>query len=245
MTVHLVSSPAATDPLAGSTQERVRVLAADHDGLARRSLHDALHKAEGLVAIATAGDAREAEELSRYYRPGVLIVDVALPPRGCLEVIDKVRAAAPETRILTVSAEEDDEMVLAALRAGASGHASKDLDPEELARLVRLVAQGEAIIPRRLSMPVLNLLREVPDAGWRPLRSRLTTREWEIVELLAADASTELIAERLVLSSTTVYSHIKSVFRKLDVHSRGEAVAVADQLRREEALGINTPNGVQ
>jgi DNA-binding CsgD family transcriptional regulator len=73
------------------------------------------------------------------------------------------------------------------------------------------------------------------------LRSRLTTREWEIIELLGEGASTEHIAERLVLSPTTVYSHIKSVLRKLGVHSRGDAVAAADRLRREEAPGRKTP----
>lgn len=219
--------------------ERVRVLVADPDGLARRMWHTALDDADGLVVVATARDAREALELSRYYRPDVLIVDTALPPTGCLEVIATVRTGVPQTRIVTVSAEDDDETALLALRAGSIGHASKDLDPEALARLALRVADGEAIIPRRLGMPVLELLRQVPDTGWRPLRSRLTTREWEIIELLADDASTDYIAERLVLSATTVYSHVKSVLRKLGVHSRHDAVAAAQRLRREEALGIH------
>ena len=95
-------------------------------------------------------------------------------------------------------------------------------------------------MPRRLIMPLLELLREVPDAGWRPLRSRLTTREWEIVELLSEGASTQRIAESLVLSPTTVYSHVRSVLRKLGVHSLADAVAAAGRLRREETLGRNS-----
>jgi DNA-binding NarL/FixJ family response regulator len=86
-------------------------------------------------------------------------------------------------------------------------------------------------------MPLLELLREAPDAGWRPLHSRLTTREWEIVDLLAEGASTKQIVEQLVLSQSTVYSHVKSVLRKLGVHSRCDAVAAATRLRREEASG--------
>jgi DNA-binding NarL/FixJ family response regulator len=115
-------------------------------------------------------------------------------------------------RIVTVSATED-ETALAALRAGAIGHIRKDVDPDDLGRLVALAADGEAIVPQRLIMPLLGLLRETPDGGWRPVRSRLTTREWKIVELLAQHASTEHIAERLVVSPTTVYSHVKSVLR--------------------------------
>jgi DNA-binding NarL/FixJ family response regulator len=91
-------------------------------------------------------------------------------------------------------------------------------------------------------MPLLERLQEVPDAGWRPVKSRLTTREWEIVELLEEEASTEDIAQQLVLSPTTVYSHIKSILRKLDVHCRREAIAVAANLRQTEALGRELPN---
>ena len=94
-------------------------------------------------------------------------------------------------------------------------------------------------------MPVLELLREIPDAGWRPLHSRLTTREWEIVELLAQRASTHEIAEQLVLSPSTVYSHVKSVLRKLSVHSRHDAILAAERLRKEEASARKHPHPIR
>jgi DNA-binding NarL/FixJ family response regulator len=216
--------------------QRVRVLIADHDGLARRMMQNALQDADGVLTVPAARDAREALQHARYYRPAVLILDTALPPSGCVEVIRKVLLVTPRTRIVTVSA-DDDAAALPALRAGAIGHISKDVDPVDLARLVALAASGEAIVPRRLILPLLGLLRDAPDGGWRPVRSRLTTREWEIVELLGEHASTERIAARLVVSQTTVYSHVKSVLRKLNVHSREDAVAAAERLRREEALG--------
>jgi DNA-binding NarL/FixJ family response regulator len=224
--------------------EPVRVLVADRDGLARRMIQNALHDAEGIVTLPAARDVREALGHTRYYRPRVLILDTGLAPDGCVELIGKVRHAAPQTRIVTVSAEED-HTALAALRAGAVGHLSKDLDPGDLARLVAMAADGEAIVPRRLIMPLLGLLHEAPQAGWRPVRSRLTSREWEIVDQLAEHASTERIAQRLVVSPTTVYSHVKSVLRKLDVHSRRDAVIAAERLRREEALGTKTPTAVR
>jgi DNA-binding NarL/FixJ family response regulator len=232
------------EELLAGVDERLRVLVADHDGLARGMMVTALHRADRVAIVVTAGEGREALELARYYHPTVVIIDTALPPDGGVEFIAKMLRVAPETRILTVSV-GDEQTALAALRAGAVGHIGKDVDPDELARLVVRAADGEAIIPQRLMMPLLELLRELPDTGWRPLHSRLTTREWEIVELLALGATTQRIAERLVLSPTTVYSHVKSVLRKLGVHSRRDAVAAAERLRREEALGTKPPNPVR
>jgi DNA-binding NarL/FixJ family response regulator len=197
-------------------------------------MHDVLQNA-GLVVIGDARDGREALELARHYQPDVLLLDVALPPSGG---VDLVRQLAPilATRIVTVSAAPNvDEPVLAALHAGAIGHIDKDVEPDEFVRLVILAAGGEAIIPSRVMTRLLELWREIPAGGWRPLRSTLTTREWEIVDLLSEGASTEAIAERLVLSSSTVYTHVYRLLRKLGVHSRLEAVAAAQRLRQQEA----------
>jgi len=225
--------------LLGGGQERLRVLIADPDGLARSMMRTALREHDRVAIIHSAGDGHEALQLARYYRPAVSIIDTALPPGGGLDLIRKVLLVTPETRVLTVSVDDHDTAV-AALRAGAAGHIDKDTEPEELARLVVRAADGEAIVPQRLIVPLLERFREVPEAGWRPLHSRLTTREWEIVDLLAAGASTQQIAERLVVSRTTVYSHVKNLLRKLGVHSRGDAVIAAKRLRREEALAQTT-----
>ena len=90
-------------------------------------------------------------------------------------------------------------------------------------------------MPPALAARVLECLRDVPDSGWRPVRSRLTSREWEVVDLIGEGASTQAIADRLVLAPATVYSHVKSVLRKLGVHSRPDAVNAAERLRHEEA----------
>ena len=229
--------------LPASGDQLLRVLIADPDGLARSAMRTALVEPGRVAVVLLADNAREALELARYYRPAVTIIDTALPPEGGVKLISRVRAAAPATRVLMVSV--DDHDAIAGLRAGATGHVRKDIDPDELARLILRAADGEAIVPQRLLMPLLELLREIPETGWRPLHSRLTTREWEIVELLGEGATTQLIAERLVLSPTTVYSHVKSVLRKLGVHSRREAVAAAQRLRREEASGTNPPRPIR
>jgi DNA-binding NarL/FixJ family response regulator len=213
----------------------VRVLVADGDGLARGMMRFALANSDRIRAVHAAGNGREALELARYFRPAIAIVDTIVPPTGGLELVRMLLCAVPEIRVLTVSV-DDERTAIAALRAGAVGHIAKDIDPEGLAELVVRAANGEVIVSQRLMPALLDALREVPDSGWRPLRSRLTTREWEIVELLGEGATTQRIADRLVLSPMTVYSHTKSILRKLGVNSRREAVIAAGRLRREEAL---------
>lgn len=215
----------------------VRLLIADQDGLARRMMLNVLRGAGPVAAVAGARDGREALEMARRYRPAMLLIDISLPPAGGVELIREVMAILPRTRIATLSAAADhDHLVLAAFRAGATAHIDKDTDADEFARLVTLAAAGEAIVPRRVMTLLLERWRrEMPAGGWRPMRSALTTREWQIVELLGDGASTEQITERLVLSPTTVYSHIYRLLHKLGVHSRRDAVAAARRLRQTEA----------
>jgi DNA-binding NarL/FixJ family response regulator len=229
----------------GAEADRLSVLVADPDGMARGMTSQALYATERVAVVLCAGECREARELACRYRPAVLLLDTALPcPCELGGVIAEILDACPETKVVTMAACDDDRVAIAALRAGAVGHVGKDLSPEVLAREVMRVADGDAVVPRRLTMELLSMLQETPETGWRPLRSRLTTREWEVIDLLAGGAGTQEIADVLVLSTTTVYSHLKSVSRKLGVHSRREAIMAADELRREEALGTKFPTKV-
>jgi DNA-binding NarL/FixJ family response regulator len=216
-------------------QDRLCVLIADHDGLARGVMRVALSETDRISIVLTAGVVQEAMELVGYYHPAVMILDLGLPSIEVGKMIAQVQAVSAQTKVVTVSADDDDQPVLAALRAGAVGHISKETEPDGVACQVLRIADGDAIVPQRLIKALLEIVREVPDAGWRPVRSRLTCREWEVIDLLAADISTQEIADQLVLSTDTVYSHIKSVLRKLGVHSRQEAIIAADALRYDEA----------
>jgi DNA-binding NarL/FixJ family response regulator len=155
---------AGEEPHAAGHQ-RVRVLIADQDALARRMMQDVLQDVAGLLVIGGARDGRETVELTRFYRPEVLLVDIALPPGGGIELIRQV-VPILNTRIVTVSAAPDvDEAVLAALPAGAIGHIDKDVDPDEFVRLATLAAGGEAIVPSRVMSRLLELWREIPAAA--------------------------------------------------------------------------------
>ena len=239
MVNHALSSSqlAAPERTSGAAHDRLRVLVADPDALARSMIRFALRDSDRIAVVHTAGDSREALELARHYRPRVAIV--GLPTGGGIELVQKLLESTPDILILTVS-DTDHPTAIAALRAGAVGHIGKDIDPANLADLVGRVADGEVIVSQRVMPSLLQALREVPATGWRPLRSRLTNREWEIVEMLAEGATTQRIAEQLVLSPVTVYSHVKSLLRKLGVRSRPEAVIAGERLRREEALTRST-----
>jgi DNA-binding NarL/FixJ family response regulator len=142
------------------------VLIVDHDGFARRMLQRVLQDAGDVASVAVAQDGREALDLIRRSSPDVLLVEVGVPPSGGIELIRKVRAEVPRVRIVTVSAGADwDQAVLAAFRAGASGHIDKDTPRDRIARLVVLAAGGEAIVPPRLMTRVSASRRIAPPAA--------------------------------------------------------------------------------
>lgn len=126
--------------------------------------------------------------------------------------------------------EDDDHAALRALQAGASGYLSKEVELHALPRALAGLLDGEAAVSRRLARRLIEAFRN-PPPELRPIRGPLTAREWEIVELLTPGRSTDDIADTLVISSETVRSHVKSIMRKLGVHSRRDAQAAAERLR--------------
>lgn len=218
-------------PVAGPN--RLRVVIADSDPLARRVVRDVFERTPGFVVAAEADSGIQAIELALHYRPDVVLIEAVLPGVGGIEAVRRITERAPEVRLVVFSVSEEPELALAALRAGASGFLSKHVPIEAVARTLRGVARGEAAISRALTLRLVERLRSTSanGSGMRPVRSSLTTREWEILDLMTTGASTREITDELVLSEETVYSHVKSILRKLDVHTRDDAIASADRLR--------------
>ncbi len=215
-----------------SDEETIRIVIADGDPLVRRTLREALRD-EGMTVVAEATSATETVELTTFYRPDVVVLDEQLPEGGGLEATRRIHETTPDVRVVLMSAAPDDTLGLRSLRSGASGYLSKDFEPDVLPRVLRGVAFGEAAISRRLAMLLVEADRRSPraGAGLRPVRSPLTDREWEVLDLLASGARTEEIAQTLVLSTETVRSHLKNLYRKLEVRSRQEATEAAKRLR--------------
>lgn len=225
-------APAARNGKADDAVPRLRVMLGDADPLARRVVRDVLEASEGFVVVAEARDGVELVELALHYRPDIVLMELALPRRDGVEVARRITAAAPEIRVVVFAVAHDPEMELRALRAGANGFIYKDMQVTSLTQALRGVMRGEAAISRSLTMRLIERLRAIPEAGtgMRPVLSPLTTREWEVLDLLTAGRSTAQIAESLVLAEDTVYSHIKNIMRKLKVHSRSAAVEAARNL---------------
>ena len=220
----------------------VRVLIADADGLARNAIRSVLMEA-GLNVVAQAGDALQLAGLARRFDPDVAVVAMELPPEGGLAAIRSLTRTAPRTRVVLLTASEADEQVMAALAQGAAGCLSREVDLRALAHTLAGVAAGEAAISRTMTARLIEHLHTVSAgrAGMRPVRSPLTTREWEVLDLLGEGAGTAEIARRLVVSPETVHSHVQHILRKLHAHSRKEAVEIA----RSARFGINGNGATQ
>jgi two-component system, NarL family, response regulator LiaR len=223
--------PQEDDPETGRTKP-LRAIIADDDPLARRMIRDALQDA-GIVVIAEAHNGRQVVELVLHYRPDVVLMDVVMPELDGIAATRRIVKALPEQLVIMLTSGDDDDVAMVGLRAGAVGFLTKDVDIDMLPRALVGAVSGEAAISRRMSMRLVEHMRRSPEggSGLRPVRSPLTQREWEVVDLLAERLSTDEIAERLVLSTETVRSHVKNILRKLDARSRDEAVRAAQRLR--------------
>jgi DNA-binding NarL/FixJ family response regulator len=211
---------------------RLRVIIVDDDPLARRVVRDTLQDA-GVIVIAEAGSGREAVELARHYRPDVVLMDLVMPDVDGLEATRLIARHVPETAVLVLTASGDEDTGMIALRCGAAGFLSKDVDISALPRALRGIKDGEAAISRQLTMRLVEGFRRTRTngTGLRPVQSVLSGREWEVLDFLCGGASTDGIADALVLSTETIRSHIKNILRKLQVSSRAEAIATAHTLR--------------
>jgi two-component system, NarL family, response regulator LiaR len=209
-----------------------RVIIADDDPFARRVIKSEL-QAGGVTVVAEAKNGREAVQLGLHYRPHIVLMDIIMPELDGILATRQILKTNPEQLVVVLTGAGEDEFGLLALRAGAVGFLSKDADIAGLARALAGVRNGEAAISRSMTRRLIDRYRGTADdaSGLRPIKGPLTVREWEVVELLKPGRSTDDVAETLVVSPETVRSHVKNIMRKLDVHSRADAVAAAEHLR--------------
>jgi DNA-binding NarL/FixJ family response regulator len=200
----------------------------EDDPATRERLAGIVREAEGLALLGAFGDLRSAQAwLAAHDAPQVMLVDLQLPDGSGIELIRRLRREAPQTESMVISVFGDEAHVVAAIEAGATGYLLKDAGADEIVQaIVRLLA-GESPISSAIARHLLRRFQPVPAAA---PASPLTPREREVLQLIAKGLSYSRIAEALTMSPNTVTSHIKQIYRKLAVNSRGEAVFEALQL---------------
>jgi DNA-binding NarL/FixJ family response regulator len=209
----------------------VRVLVADDHPPTRAGVRLALEHG-GFEVCSEAADAAGAVDAARSDRPDVCLLDINMPGNG-IAAAAQIAHQLPDIAIVMLTVSRDDADLFDALRAGASGYLLKDTDPVRLPEALKGVLEGEAALPRTLVARVIDEFRE------RGRRKKLvfgknrgvelTSREWEVLDLLHQKLTTAEIAERLFVSQVTVRSHIAAILKKLRVESRAEALKLLEE----------------
>jgi DNA-binding NarL/FixJ family response regulator len=211
------ATPAAAAP--------VRVLLADDHRMLRETLRRSLADF-GVEVVGEAADGREAVEQAAALRPEVVLMDVTMPVLDGIEATREIRERVPDTSVVMLTMHADDEMVVRAIRAGASGYLVKDCSVEEVADTVRRVAAGQTALSPELAASMLAEVRRLERAG-EPAEPVITRREAEVLQLVADGLSTTEVAARLYISVKTVKNHLASIYAKLDARDRTQAVVRA------------------
>ncbi|GII78163.1 DNA-binding response regulator [Sphaerisporangium rufum] len=224
----------------------IRVLLVDDQPLLRTGFRLILEAEPDITVVGEAGDGSVAQDQARALLPDVVLMDVRMPGVDGIEATRRiVRDAAPGAhvpRVLVLTTFDLDEYIVEALRGGASGFLLKDVPPDELVQAIRVVAAGDAIVAPSVTRRLLDrFAARLPSARQRatPARvGRLTERELEVLRLIARGMSNAEIAAELVVSETTVKTHVGNVLTKLGLRDRVQAVVLAYE------TGLITPGAI-
>ena len=217
----------------GEVSGTISVVLADDQALMRMGFRMVLEAEEDITVVGEASDGTSALAQAKALNPDVILMDVRMPGMNGIEATERIARECPGTRVLILTTFDLDEYAFAGLRAGASGFLLKDTRPTELAEAIRTVASGEAVVSPRITQRMLEMFASsLPNSGTPaqasdPRIDSLTPREKEILVLMSQGMSNAEIADRLVVSATTVKTHVGNVLAKLDVRDRVQAVVVA------------------
>ncbi len=207
----------------------LRVLIADDHPLFRHGMRTLLNATPDIEVVGEATTGEEAIALAESLRPDLVLMDIKMPGINGIEATRRLRAVAPEVRILVVTMFEDDASVFTVMRAGARGYVLKDTDKDDMLRAIQGVGRGGAIFSPSIATRVLDFFGAAQTVPQEAFPS-LTPRERDILQLLARSASSAEIAERLYLSPKTVSNYVSAILGKLQVADRAQVI-----LRAREA----------
>jgi len=208
-------------------ENRIRVLLADDHAVVRKGIRQFLEEAGDIEVIAEADDGAEALRLVEEHQPDVAVLDIRMPEVTGVEATRRIKARFPEMRVLVLTSYDDDPYVFALLQAGADGYVLKTASGDELARAVHTVYRGESALSPEIASKVVRQALSGHPQGAAEQVENLTDRELDVLRLAARGLTNRAIGHELAISHRTVQGHLQSIYGKLGVNSRTEAVTEA------------------
>jgi len=208
--------------------KKITILLAEDHVVVRESIHQALEREPNFTVVGEAGDGEEAVRVARELKPDVIVMDISLPKINGIEATKQIKAFQPSAIVLVLTAYDYEQYIFPLLEAGAAGYLLKDISSRELINAIQTVYRGEAVLHPTIARKVLERYRRTKEPGEKEHEpDLLTERETAVLKMAAKGMSNSEIAEELCLSVRTIESHLGSIFNKLGVGSRTEAVIEA------------------
>jgi DNA-binding NarL/FixJ family response regulator len=202
-----------------------RLLVVDDHEVVRQGLVSLLDRREHFQVVAEAGTAAEAVEMARKFEPDLVVMDVRLPDGSGIEACREIRAEFPATRVVILTSYPDEEAVLSAIIAGASGYLLKQMRSRDLVSALESVGRGESLLDPAVTEKVLDRVRRIATGTYTDEMAQLTQQEQKILLLVAEGKTNKEIASEVFLSDKTVKNYVSSILSKLNLERRAQAAA--------------------
>jgi two-component system, NarL family, response regulator DevR len=209
----------------GESQRPLRLLVVDDHEVVRQGLISLLDRRPGFEVVAQAGSVAESIDAASRYEPDLVIMDVRLPDGSGIEACREIRAARPATRVVMLTSYPDEEAVLSAIIAGASGYLLKQIRGRDLVSALEAVGRGDSLLDSAVTERVLERVRRVASGSANDELAELTTQERKILLLVAEGKTNKEIAGEVFLSDKTVKNYVSSILSKLNLQRRTQAAA--------------------
>jgi two-component system, NarL family, response regulator DevR len=216
-----------------SAGRQLRLLVVDDHEVVRQGLVALLDRREAFQVVAEAGTVAESIEAARRFRPDIVVMDVRLPDGSGIEACREIRAEFPETRVVMLTSYPDDEAVLSAIVAGASGYLLKQVRARDLVAALEAVGRGESLLDPAVTEKVLERVRRIASGTYQDELSQLTSQEQKILALVAEGMTNKEIASEVFLSDKTVKNYVSSILSKLNLERRAQAAAFVAKHRSD------------
>ena len=203
----------------------LRLLVVDDHEVVRQGLVALIDRREKFQVVAEAGTVEEALDAARRFQPDLVIMDVRLPDGSGIEACREIRAELPNTRVVMLTSYPDEEAVLSAIIAGASGYLLKQIRARDLVNALEAVGRGESLLDPAVTEKVLERVRRIASGTYTDELAQLTAQEQKILQLVAEGKTNKEIASEVFLSDKTVKNYVSSILSKLNLQRRAQAAA--------------------